>query len=159
MAATGVLGARLYVGDTALTNIETAADAIADFTALTTAVEVGLIENIGEFGKTFDKVTFQAIADGRTYKLKGGFDQGNLQLTVGSDLTDAGQFMLYTYGNAADQNTYPFKIILVGVDALFDTIYFGGKVFSYRQQLGSVNNVIKAMVSIEINTPIFIGAA
>lgn len=159
MAATGVLGARLYVGDTALTNIETAADAIADFTALTTAVEVGLIESIGEFGKQFDLVTFQAVATGRTYKLKGGYNEGNLQMTVATDLTDEGQYMLFQYGTSQDQNTYPFKILLNGVDANFDTVYFGGKVFSYRQQLGSVNNIIKAQVNIEINTPVFIGAA
>ena len=159
MAATGVLGARLYIGETALANIEAAADAITDFTSVSAGVEVGLIENIGEFGKVFDKVTFQAIANGRTYKLKGGYDEGSIQMTVGSDLTDAGQALLFAYGNASDQNTYPVKIVLVGVDASWDTIYFGGKVFSYRQQLGSVNNVIKAMVTIEINTPIFIGAA
>lgn len=155
MAATGVLGARLYVGDTPLANIEAAADALADFTALTVATEVGLIENLGNFGKVFNKVTFMAIADGRTYKLKGGYDQGSLQMTVGSDLSDAGQFLMYTYGTAADQNTYPFKIVLVGVDAGFDTVYFGGKVFSYQQQLGSADTIIKALITIEINTPIF----
>jgi len=58
MAATGVLGSRLYVGPTALTDIETSADAIADFTALSIGVEIGLIDNIGEFGKVFDLVTF-----------------------------------------------------------------------------------------------------
>jgi hypothetical protein len=157
MAATGVLGARLYVGPVALTDIETAADALADFTSLSIGVEIGLIENIGEFGKVFDLVTFQAVADGRTYKLKGGYNEGALQLTVGSDLTDAGQALLYQYGNAQDQNNYPFRITLVGVDATWDNFYFGGKVFSYRQQLGSVNNVIKAQVNIEINTPIYYG--
>jgi hypothetical protein len=158
VAATGVLGARLYVGAIALSDIETSADAIADFTSLSAGLEVGLIENIGEFGKVFDLVTFQAVADGRTYKFKGGFNEGNLQMTVASDLTDAGQALLFAYGNAQDQNTYPFKITLNGADASFDTVYFGGKVFSYRQQLGSVNNIIKATVNIEINTPVFIGA-
>lgn len=159
MAATGVLGARVYVGATALSNIEAAADAIADFTALSAGLEIGLIENIGEFGKVFDLVTFQAVADGRTYKLKGGYNPGSLQMTVASDLTDAGQALLFAYGNAGDQNNYPFKVVLNGVDANFDTVYFGAKVFSYRQQLGSVNNIIRATISIEINTPIYIGAA
>ncbi len=120
--------------------------------------EVGLIESIGDFGKVFSLVTFQAVADGRMYKLKGGFDEGSLQMTVASDMTDAGQALLFAYGNAQDQNTYPFKITLVGVDASFDTVYFGGKVFSYRQVLGTVNNVIKATIDIQINTPVFIGA-
>lgn len=157
MAATGVLGARMYIGPTPLSDIEASADAIADFTALSIGVEVGLIENIGEFGKVFDLVTFQAVADGRTYKLKGGYNEGAIQLTVGSDLTDAGQALLFQYGNAQDQNNYPFRITLVGVDSTWDNVYFGGKVFSYRQQLGTVNNVIKAQINIEINTPVYFG--
>jgi hypothetical protein len=157
MAATGVLGARLYVGPTPLADIETSADALADFTSLSIGVEIGLIENIGEFGKQFDLVTFQAVATGRTYKLKGGYNQGNLQLVVGSDLSDAGQLLMYQYGTAQDQNTYPFRVTLVGVDPGYDNIYFGGKVFSYRQQLGTVNNIIKAQVNIEINTDIYYG--
>ena len=155
MAATGVLGSRLYVGPVALSDIETSADALADFTALTIAVEIGLIDNIGEFGKVHDMVSFQAVATGRTYKLKGGYNQGALQLTMGSDLSDAGQLLMYQYGNAQDQNTYPFRITLVGMASGYDNVYFGGKIFSYRQQLGSVNNIIKAQVNIEINTDIY----
>ena len=155
----GTLGARLYISDTALTDIETAADAITDFQGYTYDNEIGLIENVGEFGKVFDLVTFQAVKDGRTYKLKGGFNEGNLQLTVAQDLSDDGQSALYSYGTAANQNTYPMKITLVGADASFDTIYFGGKVMSYRTQMGSVNSVVRALVTIEVNTPTFIGAS
>lgn len=159
MAAAGTLGARLYASATALVNIEAAADAIGDFTGLTIATEVGLIENFGEFGRVFAPVNFQAVSDGRMYKLKGGFDDGNIQLTVGQDISDAGQALLKSYGEASNQNTYPFKITLVGADANFDTIYFGAKVMSYRTQMGSVNSVIKALVTLDINTPIFTGAA
>jgi hypothetical protein len=42
---------------------------------------------------------------------------------------------------------------------LWDTVYFGGKVFSYRLVAGAVNNVIKANIKIEINTDVFIGPA
>ena len=71
MAVTGALGARMYTSATPLTNLTTASDAISDFQGLTIATEIGLIENFGEFGKQFDLVTFQAVADGSTYKLKG----------------------------------------------------------------------------------------
>lgn len=158
MAVAGTLGAHLYCNDTALTNIEAAADAITDFQGYTIATEVGLIENFGEFGKVFDLVTFQAVADGRMYKLKGGYNAGNIQFTLGQDLSDAGQALLKAHADAADQNTYPFKITLTGADASFDTIYFGAKVMSFRTQMGAVNAVVRAMVSLEINTPIFIGA-
>ena len=159
MAAFGTLGARLFVGDTALVNIEAAADAIADFTSLSVGTEVGLIESMGEFGKMFDLVTFQAIATGRTYKFKGGYNQGSLDLVCASDLTDLGQSVLYGFASTQDQSTYPFKLTLNGADPLWDTIYFGGKVFSYRLVAGAVNNVIKANIKIEINTDVFIGAA
>lgn len=159
MPAFGTLGARLYLGDTALTNIETAADTIADFTSLSVSAEIGLIESMGEFGKVFDLVSFQAVATGRMYKFKGGYNQGALDLIVASDLTDAGQALLYQFGNAQDQNTYPFKLTLVGADAAWDTVYFGGKVFSYRIVAGAVNNVMKANARIEINTDVFIGAS
>jgi hypothetical protein len=159
MAAFGVLGSRLFVGDTALANIEDAADALIDFSALSVSAEVGLIESIGNFGKIFDLVTFQAVKDGRTYKFKGGYNGGSIAMVVASDLTDAGQFLLEGFANSPLQNTYPFKITLNGADALFDTIYFGGKVFSHEFVLGSVNNVVKANIKVEVNTEIFIGAA
>jgi hypothetical protein len=158
MAAFGTLGTRLYIGDTPLANIEAAADAIADFTSLTTAAEIGLIENMGEFGKVFDLVTFQAIATGRMYKFKGGYNQGALDLVMASDVTDVGQALLYAYGNAQDQNTYPMKMVLNGADPAFDTVYFGVKIFSYRIVAGSVNNVMKANCKMEINTDVYIGA-
>ena len=159
MAAFGTLGARLYVGDTALVDIEAAADAIVDFTSLSISSEIGLIESMGEFGKMFDLVTFQAIATGRTYKFKGGYNQGSLDLVCASDLTDMGQQICYTFASTQDQNTYPFRVSLNGADAAWDTVYFGGKVFSYRLVTGAVNNVIKANIKIEINTDVFIGPA
>jgi hypothetical protein len=159
MAAFGVLGTRLYVGATALTDIEASADQITDFSALSAGVEVGLIESLGTFGKLFDLVTFQAISTGRTYKFKGGYNQGSLEMVVASDLSDAGQLLLQGFANSQDQNVYPFKVTLNGADANYDTVYFGGKVFSYQFVAGSVNNVIKANVRVEINTDVFIGAA
>jgi hypothetical protein len=159
MAAAGTLGARIYVSATPLTDIEGSADAIGDFSGLTYDSEVGLIESFGEFGRQFDLATFQAVKDGRTYKLKAGFNDGQLQLTVGQDLSDAGQAALKSYAQATDQNTYPFKITLVGAGASFDTIYFGAKVMSFRTQMGAANAVVKAMVTLEVNTPIFTGAS
>lgn len=158
MAATGALGARLYTSATPLTDVAGAADAIGDFQGLTIATEIGLIENIGELGRVFETVTFQELATGRAFKLKGPYNDGQLQITVGQDLTDAGQAALKSYV-ASDQNTYPFKMTLVGADASYDTIYFGAKVMSFRTQLGAANAVIRAMVTLEINTPIFTGAS
>jgi hypothetical protein len=158
MAATGVLGARLYTSATPLTNVDAAADDIADFQALTVTTEIGLIETFGEFGKVFDMVPFVAVADGNTTKLKGPNNNGQFTMTVAQDLTDSGQAALLSYV-AADQNTYPMKITIVGADVSYDTIYFGAKVMSFRTMLGGANAVMKATVVLEINTDIFIGAS
>lgn len=158
MAATGVLGARLYTSATALTNIEGAADAIGDFQGLTIATEVGLVETFGEFGKVFDVVPFVPVSTGRTYKLKGPNNNGQFSLTVAQDLSDSGQAALLSYV-VGDQNNYPFKMTFVGADANFDTAYFGAKVMSFRTSLGGANNVMRATIVLEINTDIFIGAS
>ena len=155
----GVLGTRMFVGDVPLVNIESAADTIADFAALSVTFEVGQIESVGNFGKVFDLVSFQAVKDGRMYKYKGGYNGGTMAMVVAADLTDPGQKILSDAANRQDQDTLPFKILLNGADPLFDTIYFGGKVFSFEYQFGSVNNVVKANIRLEVNTDIFIGAA
>ena len=156
---TGTLGATLYTSATPLVDIAGSADAIGDFSGLTIATEIGLVTNFGEFGRVFTNVPFQSIGEGRTYKLKGGYDDGQLQLTIGQDLSDTGQAALKAYAEASDQNTYPFKLTLVGADASYDTIYFGAKVMSFRTTLGGLNEVIRAMVTLEINTTIFTGAS
>jgi|KBSMisStaDraftv2_1062788.scaffolds.fasta_scaffold04871_2 hypothetical protein len=158
MAIAGTLGARLYTSATALTNTESAADAIGDFTGLTIATEIGLIESMGEFGKLYDLATFQAVGDGRMRKLKGGFNEGNLALVCGLDLSDSGQAALKTYADAANQNAYPFKLTIV-TESGTDTYYFGCKVMSFRTVLGSVNNVVKVNISLEITTGVFTDAS
>jgi hypothetical protein len=156
---TGALGAKLFMSATPLADVATAADAITDFQGLTIATEIGLIENFGEFGRQFDMVPFQAVADGRTYKLKGGYNDGQMTIVVGQDLSDAGQAAAKTAAEASNQNTYPFKMTIVGADASFDTYYWGAKLMSWRVNVGAVNNAIRATLMMEINTSIFVGAS
>ena len=54
-------------------------------------VDVGEIEDLGEFGDTFSSVTFTSLRDGRVRKYKGTADAGDLTLTVGLDNGDLGQ--------------------------------------------------------------------
>lgn len=158
MAVTGVLGARLYTSATALTNIEGAADAIGDFQGLTIATEIGLIDNFGELGRTFDTVPFQDVATGRTHKLRGGHNDGQMQITFGQDLSDAGQAAVKSQV-AANQDTYPYKLTIEGGDGSYDTFYFGAKAMSFVTNLGAVNAALRATLRLEINTPIFIGGS
>lgn len=148
----GTLGSRLYMSGAIASTIDTE----GEFAALTWT-EIGLIENFGEFGRVFDLVTFQAVKDGRTYKLKGGFNDGSIQLTVAQDLSDDGQEALYDAATAADQNNYGFRIDLNDAPSGSgggSRFYFRGLPMSFRTQMGSVNSVVRAMATIEVNSDV-----
>jgi len=147
MPMTGTLGAKLYTSATPMTNIDL--EVIEDIDSLEIDVEVGLIESFEEFGRVYEKIVFERISDGRAVKFKGGYDEGNFSFTMIQDLTDnQGQRLLKLYAEASDQNTYPFKIVLSGVDEEFEAIYFGAKIMSFRTLMGGVNNVIRAKVNL-----------
>src|SRR5882672_518535 len=97
----GTLGSRIYISPTVAATIDTE----IEYSSLTWT-EIGLIESVTEFGRVFDLVSFQAIKEGRMYKLKGGFNDGNMQMVVGEDLTDAGQAALKVAAEASNQNNY-----------------------------------------------------
>ncbi|EPM82047.1 hypothetical protein A260_28286, partial [Pseudomonas syringae pv. actinidiae ICMP 19068] len=69
---------------------KTGADTEADYKQ-DVYVDVGEIEDLGEFGDTFSSVTFTSLKDGRVRKYKGTADAGDMTLTVGLDNGDAGQ--------------------------------------------------------------------
>src|SRR5262245_54719361 len=108
MAITGTRGVRLFmstapIADTIDTEVEF-------FT--TTYTEIGLVETIGEFGRQFEVVSFQGLFDGRTLKLKGGFNDGTLEVGLGQDLSDAGQELLKEASEDPSQDNYGFRIEL-----------------------------------------------
>jgi hypothetical protein len=158
MAVTGTLGATLGVSATPLASI--IGLSIASFQPPAASyTTVGFVENLGEFGRQFEKVTFVSISDARTLKLKGPYDDGTLQLGLGADISDAGQAILFSASQAVDQNTYPMQIILVGASVYDNYIYFGGKIMSFRFNAGAANAVFRATVSIEVNTAVFVGGS
>lgn len=154
MAATGILGCAVYTSATAMTNIEAAADAVADFTGLTIATAIGFVESVGPLGRAFQDVTFVPLS-GRTYHLKGAYDDGTFEFTVAADFSDAGQLALKGYADAVDQNNYPFKFTFVGADTSYDAMYFAAKLLSCKLQMGDANTVHKATIMAAINSPIF----
>lgn len=149
----GVLGTRLYISDAA---IASTIDTEAEFWAQSWT-EVGLITQFGEYGRVFDLVTFQAIYDGRTYKLKGGYNDGQMSITVGQDLSDAGQDLLYDASNATTQDNWGFRIEFNDAPSSVggpSTVFFRGLPMSFRTTLGAANAVMQANSTIEVNSPI-----
>lgn len=151
----GVLGTRLFVSNA---SIASTVDTEREFTAQSWT-EVGLIGNFSELGRVFETVTFQEVATGRTHKMKGGFNDGALSITIGQDLSDAGQDLLYDAANAANQDNWGFRIEFNDAPSSVGgptTYYFRGLPMSFRTVLGATNTALTATAMIEINSDILV---
>jgi hypothetical protein len=121
-----------------------------------TYIEVGEVEDLGEFGDESELVTFASLANARLQKLKGVRDAGTLALVVGADDTDVGQDALIV-AEADDTLDFSFKVILNDKATLGGAPsehYFRGKVMSKRLGVGTVNNVIRRTFNIGVNSEI-----
>lgn len=122
-------GCRLSLGT------KTGADTEADYKQ-DVYVEIGEIEDLGEFGDTFSSVTFTSLKDGRVRKYKGTADAGDMTLTVGLDNGDAGQKAVKVAHKDRSKGDYNIKVTLNDGDAtatpavLPTTFYFRVKVMN-----------------------------
>ncbi|MFJ2982256.1 MULTISPECIES: hypothetical protein [unclassified Pseudomonas] len=138
---------------------KTGADTKTEYEA-DTYVEVGEIEDLGEFGDTFSSVTFTSLKDGRVRKYKGTADAGDLTLTVGLDNGDAGQNAVKTAHKDRSKGDYNIKITLNDGDPDASpvinptTFYMRGKVMNNTVAPGAADNVVRRNVTIGINSDI-----
>lgn len=143
---TTAAGAQVSIGTTV------AATTLTAFQA-DTYTPIGFVEDLGEFGDQANAVNFTGLADRRTRKAKGSYDAGDLTVTAGADPSDAGQTALVAaFASDLDYNVrvvLPDKITNAGTGT---TIYFKGKIMSKRRNVGSVENVIRRMFTIAINS-------
>lgn len=113
------------------------------------------LENLGSFGDASNEVTFDDIANGRTLKIKGQRNAGNMELVFAYDDTDAGQGYLKTAEEDDSTADWHFKVTLpnkqndAGADAI---IYFSGKVMTQVIAAETADNVTRRNVTIGINT-------
>lgn len=98
MDASPSAGTKLYMGGTS------AAALLTD-----TYVEIGGIESIPEFGRSYNEVTFTPLADRGVQKYKGSYNDGSVTVPLAKDLSNAGQAALYA---ARDSDfDYNFKVV------------------------------------------------
>lgn len=142
-------GAKLYIGNT------DPCDTVEDYEAQPW-IEIGEVENFGEFGKSYNLVTFNPIGNKRTRKFKGSYNEGALSLTLGRVPSDAGQEVLRT---AVDSPfSFNFKITLDDEPDVSGanptTFYFAAKAMAYTTNLGDVNGVVRSTANVEIDSDI-----
>ncbi|MBS6036511.1 MULTISPECIES: hypothetical protein [Pseudomonas] len=125
-----------------------------------TYVDVGEIEDLGEFGDTFNPVNFTSLRDGRVRKYKGTADAGDMTMVVGLDNGDVGQKAVAVAHKDRSKGNYNIRITLNDGDpgasppVLPTTYYFGVKVMNNKVAAGSADNVVRRNVTLGINTDI-----
>jgi len=146
-------GCRLSIGG------KTGASTLTEYEA-DTYVDVGEIEDLGEFGDTFNPVNFTSLANARVRKYKGTADAGNMTMTVGLDNGDAGQKAVGVAHKDRTKGNYNIKVTLNDGDPgatpaiLPTTFYYGVKVMNNTVAPGAADNVVRRNVTLAINTDI-----
>lgn len=158
MAVNTAAGSKLYIG-TPSADQSDLSPLLATYTA-DTYIEVGEVEDLGEFGDTAGQQTFASLADRRVRKFKTTFDAGTIPVTAGSDPDDDGQAaMVAAFADDLDYNfkvTLNDKLTLMGTPT---TLYFKGKVMSKRRMVGKVDNIVRQSFSVGINSEVLEVAA
>lgn len=146
-------------GTTVAMTANTTAPSTFDATgyAALTFVDLGCISNIGEFGDEATLVTFDCINEGRTKKLKGQRNAGQMTMTIALDDTTTGYDNIQTASSDNSTGDFHFKVTFPnkqnssGNGAIR---YFSGKVMSAREALGGANDVATINMVVEINTAV-----
>lgn len=121
----------------------------AGFDALTFTT-IGEITNLGEFSKVFQTVPHNPIATRQTINEKGSFDFTPLNLEMALDEDDAGQVLINTaLGSDA---AFSFEVI----SKTGDVYYFTGKTMSFARSFGTVDQIITATATVQIDGEIVI---
>jgi len=109
---------------------------------------IGEVTDLGEFGREYSLVTHNPLDGRQTVKRKGSFNDGSISMTVARVPSDAGQTELI---NALDSDdNYSFNVTLQNGTEL----YFVGQVMSYTANVGSVDQITSASITIEITDEI-----
>lgn len=140
----------MTVRTSAGTTLAVSASAPATFTtagydALTPTL-VGEVTDLGEFGREYNLVTHNPLANRGTVKKKGSFNEGSINLQLGLDTDDAGQILLKS-ASTSDADHY-FKVTTQSGDIY----YFAGQVMSFKVGVGGVDQITTATVMIELTT-------
>jgi len=116
-----------------------------------TFTEVGEITDLGEYGKTYDIIKFQALATGKTFKFTGAYDEGQLAMELGQDLEDAGQAMLLANLGSSIYFQIQFDDAAAASGSTGTIDDFLGTIVSFKTKVGGPNGIIGASCTIEIS--------
>ena len=142
MAIQSSAGASLSIGTTlaATTAVEYASD---------TYSAVGFLESIGDFGDTWNPISFTGLSDARVQKLKGSQDGGDVSFTFAFDDTDAGQAALMV-AHADATGNYNIKVEFSGGEIR----YFKAQIMQLSESAPNADSILMVNASMSINSAI-----
>lgn len=108
--------------------------------------KVGLVSEVGEFGKTYQDVTFNPLETRGTIHRKGSYDEGQLPLQIARDASDGGQLILVEASDSDD--LYSVKLELQ--DGTIQ--YFTGLVYTSVTNVGNVNSITMRNSTIQLES-------
>ena len=107
--------------------------------------EVGEITDFGEWGKEYNLVTHNPVGSRQTVKRKGSYNNGAATLSMARVPSDAGQTLLIAASDS--DSSYSFKVVFQDNTGQ----YFSAQTLKYTTNVGSVDNIFSASVSLEID--------
>lgn len=118
----------------------------ADYELVTPWGYVGLISNVGEYGRTYQDVTFNPLDTRGTIHRKGTFDEGQLPLQCAYDPSDAGQTVLKAA--ALTDDLISIRITLQSGEIQ----YYTGQVFSATVAVNDANSITMGNYTIQLES-------
>jgi hypothetical protein len=118
---------------------------VAGYDALTYTT-IGEVTDLGEFGRVYNLIKHNPLGNRGTVKLKGSYDEGQINMQLGLDTDDAGQIL----AKAASLSDADYYFVVTTQNG--DKYYFPSKVMSFKVNVGSVDSVTAASIMLELTT-------
>lgn len=114
---------------------------------------IGEVTDAGEYGKVYNLVTHNPLADRKRVKKKGSYNNGSIALQLAIDEDDAGQIAAL----AASESDDSYTIKVTKQNGAID--YFTAQVMSFVDSIGGVDNIESGTIQLEIDNDIIKVAA
>ncbi len=125
----------------------------AGYAALT-FTDIGEIVDFGEIGRVYNEITHNPVGSRETFKFKGSYNDGNLQLQLARAEGVTGDAGLTILETALDSDAdFYFEIELNdNPSGTTNTIlYFPGKIMSSPDQIGGADSIVSKTINISVN--------
>lgn len=123
-------------------------------------IDVGEVEDLGQFGDASPAINFATLADGRERIFKGPRSAGTQTVVCGADSSEDGQTAMIAA--EATPLDYMFRVTLNDQETLGGTpsvLYYHGKVMSKRLNVGNASNVVRRNFDVAVNSEVLEVAA